>query len=731
MKFKHFSQLEMTDCGPACLQMVLHYFGKNYSLHEIREQCNITRVGVTFKDLTKGAESLGLNSLIGKVNTDKLAELPLPCILHWNQEHFVVLYEIGTNRSGEPVFSIADPAFGKITLSKKEFELHWRREDPEGIAMFLEPDDDFVSRFPVQVAESQISRSWNFVKPHLTGQLSRISVLALLLGGSAMISWLFPVLLTKLIDEGVRPGQVNVVIAVLLTQFALFLGQVLMEWGRSMVAAHFSTDLSISIITGFIRKLVRLPIKFFDTRLYTDILQKIDDHSHVEGFLTHMLLQFVFSFISFVFLASLLLYYNVSVFAVTIVLSIAGIGWILLFLRRRRMLDYARFRIRSDNRNVLFETIIGMPEVKINNAHESRFETIKEYQQQLYSLNIKATNLFQMQQVGVHAIGQFKNILVTFLCAYWVIQDQMTLGVMMSIGYIIGQLNQPLDSFVSFFRSAQDANIALNRLDEIQQKENENGPDKVTPPAKLKAGVVLDHVSFKYEGSNSPYVLHDINLQIPAGKTTAIVGASGSGKTTLMKLLLSFYKPQQGVVTVDGQDMSTLNSDSWRDKIGVVLQDGYIFSGTIAENIALSEKHPDQAQLRNAAGIACLLEFIDALPMGFQTKIGNAGVDLSGGQKQRILIARAVYKNPDIIFFDEATNALDATNERHIMENLAAYFQSRTVVVIAHRLSTVKNADQIIVMENGHLVEAGNHSDLTIHKGRYFELVRNQLELGN
>lgn len=731
MKFKYFSQLEFTDCGPACVQMILAHFGKIFSLQEVRDKCNITRSGVTFKDISSGSSKLGLDSMVGKVTTAQLPEMPLPCILHWNQEHFVVLYHIQQKESQGAVYHIADPGFGKISLNTIEFERHWKNSDREGVAMFFDKNESFDSIFPVYKRKSQLHRSWSFIQRHLFGQKKKMALLALLLSLSALISWVFPLLLTKLIDEGVNPKKINIVVSVLAFQFALLVGQLLIEWARSMTAARFSAYLSVNIITDFIRKLIRLPVKFFDTRLYTDILQKIDDHSHIEGFLSHMLLQFVFSLVTFIFLSSLLAYYNIVAFGIMLVLSAGAVGWILLFLRKRKRLDYARFRIRSDNRNVLFETILGMSEVKINNAQDVKFDSIRQYQQKMFDLNIKSTNLFQQQQIGVHFLSQLKNIVITFLCAYWVINGQMSFGVMVSIGYIVGQLNAPLDSFVSFFRSAQDANIALNRLDEIQQKQNENDLSKCDPPLELTDGISLNNVSFQYEGSQNQIILNQLSLLIPTRKITAIVGASGSGKTTLLKLILNFYNPQSGNITIDGRDLSRINSDLWRGKCGVVMQDGYIFSGTIGENIALAEKSPDLKRLKKAAATACILNYIESLPLGFNTKIGKSGVELSGGQKQRMLIARAVYRNPDIVIFDEATNALDATNERDIMNNLGIFFRNKTVIIIAHRLSTVKSADQIVVLEKGKIVGLGNHEALTSERGHYFELVKNQLELGN
>ena len=613
MRFKFFPQLENTDCGPACLQMVLQSFGKKFSLIELREKCNVTRAGVTMKDICNGATGLGLAHIIGKIKTEELIDMPLPCILHWDQKHFVVLYHIEEKR-GERYYYIADPGYGKIKMSEREFESQWKNEDEYGIAVFFEEAENFNAIVPLKKDVNLIKRSWLFVRKHVEAQKKRIAVIIALLTISAAISWIFPVLLRRLIDDGVAPKKLNVVWLILMSQLALFSGQIIINWVKSVVSAHFSTRLSTSIILDFIAKLIKLPIRFFDTRLYTDILQKIDDHSHIEGFVTHMLLQFVFSFITFTILACLLATYDVLLLVIVLVLSIASVLWIMLFLKQRKLIDYERFRINSDNRNLLYETILGMPEVKINNAQNTRFDAINDFQQRVYKLNIKSTNLFQIQLVGVQALSQLKNILTTFLCAYWVINDQMSMGKLVSISYIVGQMSAPLDSFVAFFRSAQDAKIAFNRLDEIQQKENEVVPQHVAPPSVVREGITIDNISFKYDGSFNPFVLEQITTHFPAGKTTAIVGASGSGKTTLLKLLLNFYPPQNGSISLDGINLSAINADLWRDKCGVVLQDGYIFSGTIAENIAIAERNPDMARLESVCKTACIYDYICSLP---------------------------------------------------------------------------------------------------------------------
>ncbi|MBL7787088.1 MAG: peptidase domain-containing ABC transporter [Chitinophagales bacterium] len=725
-KFKFYHQLEVLDCGPSCLKMILHHYGKNYSMAELRQKCNINRSGVTLHDISKGAKETGFSTLAAFLTIEELYKMPLPCILHWNQEHFVVLYKIVPTKK---LFYIADPGYGNIKLSEEDFKKQWQPNSNKGVALLLEPAGNFNALVPQISEENQLRRIFSFLHKHLIPQKSKLIGISLLLILASLATWLFPYLLSYMIDNGVSKKDINIVFWVLLAQVVLFVSQLVADWLRGMVSVHLSTQLSMDIILDFVKKLVKLPINFFDNRLYTDIIQRLDDHNRIEEFLSYMVVQFIFSLFTFVFLSYTLASYNIYAFGLFMLLSVMSTAWVWLFLGKRQIIDYARFHIKAENRNVITETIMGMTEIKINNAQAGKIQQLSNFQQKLYYLNVAATRLYYHQQVGAYGINQLKGIIITGLCAYWVIEGQLTLGAMMSISYIMGQLSQPLQSFIDFFRSAQDAKIAFSRLDEIQRKENENVDRKINVLTNLEKGIQFDNVSFKYDGSHAPFVLQNISLNIPAGKVTAIVGESGSGKTTLLKLLLNFYAPQNGTIIIDDTNICEINPDKWRDICGIVLQEGHIFSGTIAENIALGKQTIDYQYLEKVCQMACLSSFIDGLPLGVHTKIGKAGIELSGGQKQRILIARAVYKNPECLFFDEATSSLDANNERVITENLQQFYKGKTVVVIAHRLSTVKNADQIITLHQGKIVEIGSHTQLAQQKGYYYQLIKNQLEL--
>lgn len=731
MKFKFYNQLEMVDCGPCCLKMVLMHYGKDYPLAELREICSVTRVGVSLQDIARGAKNVGFNTMSAKLTIEELFDVPLPCILHWNQDHFVVLHEITEGRNNSIFFHLADPGFGKMKLTVDEFRKEWSPNSNKGIALLLEQSESFNQIHPSFKNTNDLLESWLFLKGHLRGNKGKLYTIAFLLTLSVMASWFYPVLLSRLIDKGVNQKNLNIVWFTLFAQLSLFSGQLIFESIRSIMSSYLSNKISKEIITGFIKKLIKLPINFFDTKLHTDILQRIEDHTQIEGFLTYMVIQFVFSLLTFIVMSGLLISYKVIVFGIFIILSAISVGWTLLFFQKRKIIDYKRFRIKSDYRNILFETINGMSEIKINNAQDAKMSLISTLQDSFYDLNITSTKISQYQSLGSNSINQFKNIIITFLCAFWVIDGSLTFGEMMSISYIVGLLNSPIENFISFFRSGQDAKISFTRLNEIQKKNEENDSSKITSFKEFKNGIFLNNVSFKYEKNALNFTLSDINLVIPKSKVTAIVGMSGSGKSTLIKLLLNFYNPQIGEISIDNLNMKDMNSDSWRDRCGVVMQDGFIYSNTIAENIAIAEETLDHERLIYAAKAACIYEFINTLPLEFSTKIGNSGIQLSGGQKQRILIARAIYKNPEFIFLDEATNALDSSNENSIINNLNHFFEGRTVVIIAHRLSTVRNADKIVVLNAGKIVEEGTHESLINSRGEYYNLVIDQLEIAS
>ncbi|MCC6283411.1 MAG: peptidase domain-containing ABC transporter [Saprospiraceae bacterium] len=726
--FPLYRQLENIDCGPSCLRMISAFYGKKYALEELRELCNVTRMGVSFRDINNGAKQIGLETAVVKVPLETLVEeVPLPCILHWRQDHFVVLYGIDKNKSDK--FLLADPGFGLIKLNEERFCKEWDPKDGKGVVLIAQPGDNFMDIKPQVPLNSQWKRSWEFIAKYLKQHKAMLSWVAFTLLLGAVISWVFPVLMQKLIDGGVLAKNLDFVWLILLSQFTLFVSKGLIDWIRGVILIRVSMRISVDIISSFIKKLIRLPISFFDTKLHTDILQRIEDQAKIEEFISYRFLSTFFSFINLIVLSALLLWYNTTVFIIFFALTGLAVGWMLLFLERRKYLDYSRFSLQYQDQNNLYELITGMPEIKINGAQDIKVSEWSKIQKKLYELKIRALNLNQQQLLGVDMITQVKNIIVTFICSYFVIQGNMSLGIMMSISYIMGQLSHPVDDLVLFFIGAQDAKLSFDRMDEIQKKTDEDVDKRDAPEFFDKFS--LRNLCFKYPGANNPNVLQDINIEIPIGKKTAIVGASGSGKTTLMKLLLKFYTPTSGSIDIDGIRLDDIHADSFRANCGVVMQDGFIYSGTILNNIAIGDEEPDLDKVKWAAKVACIEEFVEGLVLKYNTKIGQTGVDLSGGQKQRLLIARAVYKNPDFLFFDEATSSLDAENEKMIVDNLNTYLQGKTVVVIAHRLSTVQDADQIIVLNQGEVVESGPHLLLSANQGYYYNLIKNQLELGN
>lgn len=733
MKFRFFPQLEFMDCGAACLRMVAYHYGKNYSLKSLKQICNITRIGVTLSDLSEGAKKIGFDSSPAKANLQQLLTIPLPAIIVWRQEHYVVLYKISKDGKGNLTFFIADPAYGKIQINKAEFEKSWINNAEKGVIVLFSPS----RKLPVVEPELKFKNDGderravlNLTKKTVTNNRHQFSQAFFLFLLALVSNWMLPVLFQKMIDQGVLLKDIGAVGILLTVQFMFFLGNVISDYFSSKLLLNISFNVGIKLLSDFLYKLIKLPISFFDARINTDLLQRIEDQDRIQNFITYKLIHFTFSIFNLLAFSVIILFYNPSSFFIFLIASLCSVVWTFIFLERRKILDYSRFAIQTENSNNLYEMVAGMPEIKINNAHYLRVNKWQCTQERLNKVVLKALHLNYMQIFGVNIFNKIKDIAITGLCAYFVINGKMTLGVMMSISYILGQLNGPLDQLVDFVRNAQDASLAFNRIHEINQKPEENLTYLNPVPDIIRSGMRIDKLSFKYHGSFNSFILNDINLLIPKDKVTAVVGTSGSGKTTLMKLLLGFYHPQEGAIYIDGADISSVNLDQWRAKCGVVMQDGFIFSGTVAENIALAEEEYDHERLKFAIETACL-DFVYELPMGVHTNIGKIGVELSGGQKQRILIARAVYKNPDFIFLDEATSALDADNESKIMKNLINFLYGRTVVIIAHRLSTVKNADQIITLEGGKVVEYGTHEKLIENKSYYFKLVKNQLELGN
>lgn len=729
------------DCGPTCLRMVSKFYGRDYSIQHLRSLSYLTRQGVSLLGISDAAEKIGFKTLAVKADVKKLKEdAPLPCILHWCQNHFVVLYGIKGDK-----FYIADPGEGKVVVPRKVFEKTWMGEGNTGIALLLDTTPEF---YTIESKEkTKKAKGFKFLFSYLKPYRKFVFQLLISILVGSLLSLVAPFLTQSLVDHGINGQDISFVTLILISQLVLFAGSTAIELIRSWLLLHMNSRISISIISDFLIKLMRLPISYFDTIHMGDIKQRIADHQRIQSFLTGTALSTLFSSINLVIFAIILGIYSIKILLVFSIFSILGTGWIVLFLRKRKQLDYARFQQMSDKENVMIELITGMQEIKLNNCERAKRWQWENVQARIFKLTMKSMALGQYQQIGSVSINQFKNILISFLSASEVIQGHITLGMMMSIGYITGQLNSPIQQLLGLVQSAQDARISLDRLSEIHNRENEDAnlflSDLTVGPggnmndgifenalSSLDAGIFLDNVSYQYQGPRSPYVLKDVSLHIPKGKVTAIVGTSGSGKTTLLKMLLRFYDPVTGSIRVDNEDLRAVSPSWWRSKCGTVMQDGYIFSDTIAANIAISDEVADDDKLKHAVTVANIRTFIEELPLGYNTKIGNAGNGISAGQRQRMLIARAVYKNPDYLFFDEATSALDANNERVIIENLQQFYSGKTVVVVAHRLSTVKNADQIIVMENGRIEEVGNHSSLVAKKGKYFELVKNQLELG-
>ncbi|MBK9633339.1 MAG: peptidase domain-containing ABC transporter [Bacteroidetes bacterium] len=725
---KFHLQHDSTDCGPTCLRIIANYYGKDFSLEYLREQSFIGKDGVSLLNTKILAEKLGFETISVKMDLQTIKEEnPLPCILHWNQNHFVVLYKIKKKLfSNKYNFYLADPAHGKAILNQEQFTKAWlSTHDGKGVALLLLSTEKFYEKENNPIKNKTFSFLWQYIHPNKR----QIFFLLFYTFFAGCISLLFPFITQYTVDRGIKNKDISFITILLFAQLFLLLGQAFTNLLRNFILLKVNTNIGINIISDFLLKLTKLPIRFFDSKSIGDINQRILDHERIEHFLTHNAVTTLFGIFNFVIFSSILIYYNFLFFVIFITGSIISISWVLLYMKRRKAIDYQRFQVQQQNQDSIFEIISGMSEIKLNNAEQSKIKEWKAVQSKLFDINFKGLRIEQIQEIGSFAITQMKNVLLTFLVAKQVINDQITLGIMLSISYIIGQMNSPLEQLISFFKQGQDTKISLDRMSEIHNFKNEVF-DNQTTFINNNNDIILDNISFQYEGEYSTYIFKDITLNILHGKVTAIVGASGSGKTTLLKLLLNFYNVTKGNIIIGNQNLKEIDPNYWRNNCGVVMQDGFIFSDTIERNIAISDNEIDKNRLIDACKNANIFEFIQSLPLGFNTKIGGTGLGVSIGQKQRILIARAIYKNPDFLFFDEATSALDAKNEKEITDNLNLFFKNKTVVIVAHRLSTVKNADQIVVLENGTIAEIGTHEQLVKNKANYYNLVSNQLELG-
>lgn len=751
LKHKFYHQLDTSDCGPTCLRMICHHFGKKFSSKYLHDITYSSRNGISLLNISDAAERIGFKTLKLGLTIDQLVENgPLPAILYWKERHFVVLYEVKSHRNREKTkFVIADPAAGLISTDLETFRNGWipkRTEQRLGYALFLEPTEAFQKQKDNQTKKGNAS----FLFKYLIRYKKFFLQLVFGMFSSSVLALIFPFLTQSIVDYGIKWKDTNFITLILLVQLFIFAGNISIEFIRSQLVLHIGTRINISIISDFLLKLTRLPLSYFDAKHSGDLLTRVDDHKRIETFLTSSVLNTVFSIFNLIILLIVLFIYSAKVFLIVFVGSMGSILWLMFFMRKRKQIDYKIFMNMSEDKDNLYEIINGMQEIKLNGMEQYKRWGWEKTQLKLFQSNNEFLRLEQFQQIGTGFFTQLRNILVTFFTATAVIDGGLTIGMLVSISYITGQLNSPISKIISFFKLGQDALISFERLSDVySQVDEENGKAEETEAANqlLKNAssqndqhlnghshlnaIRFENVSFQYEGPNSSYVLKDLSLEIPLNKVTAIVGVSGSGKTTLVKLLMRFYNPTKGKILVGKMNLKDVSPKWWRDQCGAVMQDGYIFNDTIARNVAANDEKIDLDRMHESLKIANIDSFVSSIPREYLAKIGETGKNLSVGQKQRILIARAAYKVPSILIFDEATSSLDATNEKTIIENLNRTFENKTVVVVAHRLSTVKNADKIVVLDDGRIIEQGNHEELTRKKGGYYSLVKNQLELGN
>jgi ATP-binding cassette subfamily B protein len=728
MSFPFVKQPDAMDCGPACLKMVAGFYKMNFSLESLRKKCYITREGVSFLGLSEAADSLGFRTIGVKIPFEIMNEnVPLPCIVHWRQRHFVVVYKI----KNEKIW-VADPAVGLITFNREDFVKNWAStiEDgkPAGLVLIIEPTPSLFRN----ENEKEKVNGFRFLFKYFRIYKKYLYQLVLGLFLGSCIQLVIPFLTRSIIDIGLNNNDIGFIYLILFAQLALVIGRMSVEFIRGWLLLHIGSRVNVAVISGFLQKLMSLPVAFFDTKLTGDILQRIEDNNRIEEFLTSASLNIMFSFFNLVVFGIVLAVFSFKILALFLTGSILYILWVSMFMKSRARLDHQRFKQMSVSGNKLINIVNGMQEIKLTQSELSMRWDWEKLQATLFGLKVKGLSLIQYQSAGATFLNEVTNVLITVVAATAVLKANMTLGTMLAVQFIIGQLNVPVSQIIGFFRISQDAKMSLDRLAEVHDLEEEE-PDPEVKVRKLpdRKDIYFNSLSYQYEGPRSPFALKDIDLFIEENKITAIVGTSGSGKTTLLKMLLGFYHPVAGEILVGDLRLSNISLKVWREKVGAVMQDGFLFPDTIAANIAPGSEEINEERLFKAVEIANIKGFIESLPLGYNTKIGANGHGLSEGQKQRFLIARVIYKNPDIIIFDEATNSLDANNEKVIVENLTEFFEGKTVIVVAHRLSTVRYADKIVVLDSGRIIETGTHESLIANRGAYYNLVKNQLELGS
>lgn len=731
--FPHYPQQESVDCGPSCLRMIAKYYGKVYSAEMLRKRCFISREGVSLLGISDAAESIGIRTVGVQISFEQLAnDALLPCILHWNQNHFVVCYEIDKHKHNGRLsykIHISDPATQRISLSREEFEKCWissrNSQNEVGVVLMLEPGPNFGK---IEDDYRTSSKGLSYFIKYLLPFKSLSIQLAFGLIAGCIIQFIFPFLSQAMVDKGINGKNLNLITLILIAQLSLFLAQLLIGYCRDWIMLHINTRIDINLISDFLTKIMNMPLHFFDTKRTGDIMQRIGDHSRIKSFLLGNSMNIIFSLFNFLVFMSILAYYNTTILGIFMIGNTFYLIWILSFMRYRRELDIKRFYQSSLEQNRLIQMIQGMQDIKLNNCETQKRWEWERIQMHLFNISLKGLKIGQIQKSGSVLFTQTTNIIISFIAAKSVVDGTMTLGMMISLTYIIGQISAPIGEFISFAKSLQDAKISLERLNEIQAQDDEEKDIQ----SKLSVlpndhSIHISNLSYSYSGANRDYALSNINIDIPTHKVTAIVGESGCGKTTLLKIIQGFYLPNKGYVKIGDVNLNLINPHLWRKSTGSVMQESFIFSDTIANNIALSSGEIDIQRMINAAKIANISDFISSLPLGYNTRIGMEGNGISAGQRQRILLARAIYKNPEFLFFDEATNALDATNEHIIMENLKQCYEGKTVIISAHRLSTVRDADLIIVLHQGKVVERGTHFQLLKAHGYYYNLVQNQI----